>query len=249
MIFIEPALPVAAAMSLRVASHLPGLPSAVPGWTGGWTGLYRAEPGGDTAGSTSPSPPSSTDPAPLSIPFIDSFTDRSSQKGAHGSRRPRGSRETGLRRWGRRRRPFASRGRDPPPARPPASSTGTSTARTLGYKATLPNTHRGAPPPRGAPAPSGERRGAPRRGGDPPGSGAERGAGRASASKGGDRTGLGGDRTGARRGWHRARRGPHRGAAGRERGEAGSDQGAEGTHWEPRERRDRTEERQGPAGN
>lgn len=43
----------------------------------------------------------------------------------------------------------------PPPPRPPASSTGASTAQTLGYKATLPNTHRGAPPGRGGRAGTG----------------------------------------------------------------------------------------------
>lgn len=234
--------------------------SGAPRWYQGLYGAVRGCTGHSPVqgmggmGTTSPSPPSSTDPAPLSIPFIDSF-----HKQKLAERRQRlspapGLPETGMRGGGR---PFASRDRAPPAA----CITGASTAQTLCYKATLPNTHRGAPPGRGGtgwdreggscPAlpgaercggeSTGERTGRPW---NPPRNGEHRrdrgtpgptgnGRGRITPRRGGAGTGL-------PRGSHRSPAESDRSSAGWDRGAAGPHRGAGGTHREPRERRDRT---------
>lgn len=216
-------------MCFPAVSHLLGGPSVVPGAV---RGRARGRAGGGT-GTTSPCPPSSTDPAPLSIPFIDSF-----HKQKLAERRPRlspapGLPETGMRGGGR---PFASRDRAHPPA---ARITGASTAQTLCYKATLPKTHRGAPPGRGGTGWDRERGSCPA----PPG--AERCGGEST----GERTGGAVEPTGERRapqgpgspGTHRegARGGYRRGAVGTAPGCRGVRSGA---------RRGRTGARRGGTG-
>lgn len=163
-------MPVAAVMCLCTVSHLLGVPSAVPGSTEGCTGLCRAKPGGSGAGGTGCNLPPRPHQAQTRLRFQSLLLTLSQTEarrkapaalagpGAPGNRSSGGLAAVSPHLPG-----------PGPPHRPPASSTGASTAQTLGYKATLPNTHRGAPPgrergcgmgPGAAPATPGSGRGA-----------------------------------------------------------------------------------------
>lgn len=106
---------------------------------------------GRGAGSNPPPLQTSTEAGALSIPFIESFTDRRAQKGARGSLQPRGSLggggdgEVGGLGGGVPSPPDGAGGghghRTPPARQQHGLAYGTDTC----YNATLPNTHRRAP--------------------------------------------------------------------------------------------------------
>lgn len=126
---------------------------------------------GRGAGYNPPPLQTSTEAGALSIPFIESFTDRRAQKGARGSLQPRGSLGGEVVVGGSIPSPPDGAGgghghRTPPARQQHGLAYGTDTC----YNATLPNTHRRAP---GGP---GRDRGGGRAAPAAPGAGGGRGA-------------------------------------------------------------------------